>query len=65
MVEPDPLLGWASTGSAQLHSREVSGFHWSFLHHPAVTELARVVSGELARNDGAAASTGDDSEDHA
>lgn len=51
LIESDQLLGWGSTGSADMTPREVAGFHWSFLHLPAVIELAAVVSEELNNRD--------------
>lgn len=51
LVDPDPLLGWASTGTDEVDAREVTGFHWSFLHRPAVVELAAVLSQEMRRRD--------------
>ncbi|MEM7092950.1 MAG: amino acid adenylation domain-containing protein [Actinomycetota bacterium] len=51
LVNADPTLGWSSTGSPNLSPRSIPAFHWTFLHHPQVIELAEVVSAELDRND--------------
>lgn len=51
LANPDPSLGWHGIGRGPIETHEVEGFHWSFLHHPSVVELAQVVSDVMRRLD--------------
>ncbi len=51
LITTDDTLGWGSTGTANLRTRVVPGFHWSILHHPSVTALAQTMSEDLRDRD--------------